>query len=395
MRYSFRLAELVGYTPVRGQRSGLIKQIGDATGLDRHPVSGLLKNKRRNISLDMLAVICKYLVEHHGISPDRLPGALFAVEAEDFWELLARRRRLELCVGMRRDNPDASADAAWVVASDLVLMGELFNGISTLGSAVQLKPPVDDSKSIATATALASTIHPQPEHIKQTLVLAPDNSAKAQVLDRAMEVYNEFHKPGRDRAIVALGSMKSNPIVELIIASAFNCAPFASQDDVASARKRSCPFFLRYREHDPHPESCCGGMKLERGGTSDLPGIWYETPDGKWAHIGCNEKQDVAFVFYNYFEAGGRLEMALGGYSGRATRSLARSLSSIAKDLWAPVYVNDGLWIGAYIVQFSYSSQQDRQNAILTTESVDNLRVIPLHTKVIGSRFPKLKADAL
>ncbi|MBM4003251.1 MAG: helix-turn-helix transcriptional regulator [Planctomycetes bacterium] len=394
MRYSFRLAELVGYAPAPKQRSGLITQIGDATGLDRHHIAGLLKNTRRNISLDPLAAICKYLVEHHGISADRLPGALFAVEAEDFWELLARRRRLELCVGMRRDHPESSADAAWVVASDLVLVGELFNGISTLGSAVQLKQTSDDSKAVATSTALAGSLHVQPEHIKQTLVLAPDNAAKTQVMDRALEVYGEFMKTDRDRALVALGSMKSNPIVELIIASAFHCEPFVSQDRLASARKRSCPFFLRFREHDPHPDSCCGGLKLDQSGTTDAPGIYYELPDGNWDHCSCNEKQDCAFVFYNYFEAGGRLEMALGGYSGRATRSLARSLSSIAKDLWPPVSVNDGLRIGAFIVQFSYSSLQDKQTAILTTESVDSLRVIALHSTTIRSRFPRTKAEA-
>ena len=90
MRYEFRLAELLGHTPDRRKRPGTIKAIVDYTGLDRHQVASLLKNEAKYIPLDALSRLCDYLVEHGYASAEQLPGALFAVKPEHFWELLAR-----------------------------------------------------------------------------------------------------------------------------------------------------------------------------------------------------------------------------------------------------------------------------------------------------------------
>ena len=110
MRYSFRLAELLHYSPDPKKRPGVIKAICNYTGLDRHQVAALLRNEVKNIPLDALSRLCDYLVEHGHAAADQLPAALFAVEAEHFWELLARRHRLELCVGVRRtDQSNTSA----------------------------------------------------------------------------------------------------------------------------------------------------------------------------------------------------------------------------------------------------------------------------------------------
>jgi len=82
MRLSLRLAKLVHYTPDKNKRPGIIKAIVDATGLDRHLVSNLLRNVARGIPLDAMSRLCEFLVDHGYCSPDQLPGALFGVEAE-------------------------------------------------------------------------------------------------------------------------------------------------------------------------------------------------------------------------------------------------------------------------------------------------------------------------
>ena len=102
MQYSFRLAELLGHVPDPRKRPGTIKAIVEYTGLDRHQVAALLKNEVKYIPLRALSRLCDYLIDHGHVSADQLPGALFAIESENFWELLARRRRLELCLGVRR-----------------------------------------------------------------------------------------------------------------------------------------------------------------------------------------------------------------------------------------------------------------------------------------------------
>jgi len=71
------------------------------------------------------------------------------------------------------------------------------------------------------------------------------------------------------------------------------------------------------------------------------PGLYHETADGSWTRFGSNNpKEEVAFVFYLHRESQGRLEMVLGGFSGRATRLLARALATRAEDFWPPIYQN-------------------------------------------------------
>ena len=193
MRYSFRLAELLGHSPDPRRRPGTIKAVVEHTGLDRHQVAALLKNEVRYIPLMALSRLCDYLIEHGFCAADVLPGALFAVEPENFWELLARRRRLELCLGVRRPEGRDSLDGAWVVASDSVLLGELLNGVSTLGGTkkhegvggeVKIPPPA-----------------PHPEHLRQTLVWSPGQETFDEVTAQAREVYEEFSESGGDRAV--------------------------------------------------------------------------------------------------------------------------------------------------------------------------------------------------
>src|SRR5213076_2626441 len=133
MRYSFRLAEVVGHMPDPRKRPGTIKAICEYTGLDRHQVASLLKNEVKYIPLDALSKLCAYLIDRGFAKADELPGRLFGVEPEHFWELIARRRRLELCLGVRQGEERNTLDDAWVVASDSVLLGELLNRATTLG----------------------------------------------------------------------------------------------------------------------------------------------------------------------------------------------------------------------------------------------------------------------
>ena len=233
MQYSFRLAELLGHIPDPRKRPGTIKSIVEYTGLDRHQVAALLKNEIKYIPLKALSRLCDYLIEHGHATADQLPGALFAVEPENFWELLARRRRLEMCIGVRRDFTAENPEVSFVVASDSVLMGELLNGVTTLGGTAKLKKSEFNREII-----------PQPEHLKQSLVWSPGQASDEEVTQRATSVYGEFSESKGDKALLGIGSTKSNPVVEIMLARCFNCEPFVSQDNVEKGVKRSVPFFF-------------------------------------------------------------------------------------------------------------------------------------------------------
>jgi hypothetical protein len=292
--------------------------------------------------------------------------------------MLARRRRLIMCLGVRRDVEADSPDVSYVVASDSVLMGEVLNGVTTLGGTAQLKRDsvaADDSSRI-----------PHPEHLRQMLVWSPGQIPEAELQAQSEQNYREFSDASGDKALVCLGSTKSNPLVEIVMASAFGCDPFVSQDDVENPSLRSCPIYFRYRKTDPHPQSCVGGLGLSRGHNSAEPGIYYEDGDGKWVFASSGKKsQHVAMVFYIHRESQGRLEMALGGFSGRATRLLARSLATRAEDFWPPTFTGQGISMGIFLVEFSVGNA--REEDILRTDMVAATRVIPVPAESIARRL--------
>ncbi len=381
MQYSFRLAELLGHIPDPRKRPGTIKQIVEYTGLDRHQVAALLKNEVKYIPLKALSRLCDYLIEHGHATADQLPGSLFSVEPENFWELLARRRRLEMCVGVRKDNTGESPEISFVVASDSVLLGELLNGVTTLGGTAKLRKS-DGNMALLTSDAL-----PHPEHLKQSLVWSPGQASETEVAHRATAVYNEFSESQGDKGLIGIGSTKSNPVVEIMLSEAFNCEPFVSQDHFDEPGQRNVPFFLRYRENDPHPPSCAAGIKLSNQGDNLKPGLYYEDADGKWIRFGSdNPKEEVAFVFYIHRESQGRLEMVMGGFSGRATRLLARAIATRAQDFWPPNYEMQGLQVGGFLIKFTLPSAK-KDNDILRTDLVATSEVTPIPAAALARRL--------
>lgn len=384
MRYSFRLAEVVGHVPDPRRRPGTIKAICDYTGLDRHQVAALLKNEVKYIPLDALSKLCAYLIDRGFAKADELPGRLFGVEPENYWELLARRRRLELCLGVRRGETNDTLDDAWVVASDSVLLGELLNGATTLaGTAEHKTEPAHE-----TAQPKPANVRPRPEYLHQSLVWSPGQASLAECQAMARNIYETFCEAAGDKALVCLGSNKSNPVVEILIAAAFGCDPFVSQDVVAAAGKRSCPIFLRYRDNDPQFDSCFGGARLAKGQASSEAGIYYEQPDGTWECCQWDAtRQDAAFVVYVHRESQGRMEMALGGFSGRATRLLARLLARRGDEFWPPVYGDEGLQIGAFVVKFTVEGQSADDRGLAAADYRAEDQIIRLDREVIARRM--------
>ncbi|QDT07699.1 hypothetical protein K227x_61270 [Rubripirellula lacrimiformis] len=380
MRYAFRLAELLGHTPDRRKRPGTIKSIVEHTGLDRHQVASLLKNEAKYIPLDALSRICDYLIDHGYAPADQLPGALFAVNAENFWELLARRGEIEIVLGVRENSDTSSPDNATVVASDAVLFGELLNGVSTLGGAAKHHGTTDGEENSVQSV-------PMPDRLQQTLVWSPGQVSLEDARTRATEVFEGFVEAQGDRGMVCIGSVKSNPVVELLFADAFGCTPFVTEDDVDDVSARSCPFFLRYRDTDPKPGGASAGLRLSKNEDAPEPGFYYEKDDGTWAYAGGKDK-DTALVFYLFREALGRLDMVLSGFSGRATRLLAKTLAIRGEEFWPPVYEEAGLQIGAYLVQYDNTDTKPSREDLLFNAG-GAATIMPLSRDAIAKRMAR------
>ena len=108
------------------------------------------------------------------------------------------------------------------------------------------------------------------------------------------------------------------------------------------------------------------GLKLSKKDKDLKPGLYIEDADGKWKRCGSGKaREEVAFVFYWHRESQGRLEMVMGGFSGKATRLLARAMATRAQDFWPPVYSNQGMQIGAFIVEFTMSAGKKEKDLSL------------------------------
>lgn len=376
MRYAFRLAELLGHTPDRRKRPGTIKAIVEHTGLDRHQVASLLKNEAKYIPLDALSRLCDYLIDNGHATADQLPGALFAVNAENLWEMIARRKDIEIVVGVRQGEGGNSPENAMVVASDSVLVGELLNGISTLGGIAKHMAPDENNPQV-----------PMPDRIQQTLVWSPGQVSLEDARERATSVFESFTNAQGDRGVICIGSVKSNPAVELLFSDAFGCTPFVTEDDVDDVSARSCPFFLRYRDSDPKPDGASAGVRLSKNEDAPEPGFYYETDDGTWKYAG-GENADTALVFYLYREALGRLDMVLSGFSGRATRLLSRTLSSRGEEFWPPVYEQGGVQVGAYLVTYDKADSVPGRDDLLENVGAAST-IMPLPREAIARRMAR------
>lgn len=419
MRLSFRLAQLAGYDPSPNRRSGIIKKISDYTGIYRHKVRDLLKGDFQSVKLEDLGRVCQYLIDQCDYPAARLPADLFGVEPESFWEQLACRERLEICYGVRRD--EGAAERSWVMASDALLFGGLLRGVSRAGQRLARPVEFDEEEdspadgmlggdgtaelALALAGGLAggkpSAAPTALNHVIQSLVKAPRlhegydlREREPDVVEMAEHVYGEFTRFRGSKALVCLGSMKSNPLCDLVLGGAFEVTPYVSQDEVRDVADRRCPIFLRYRAEDPHPSSCAGGLQLAKGRRSEEPGIWYETASGEWQCVPCRKGQlDAALVFYINRPAQGRLEMVLGGYSGVATRLLAQTLADDAATFWSPVEVA-GAQIGAFLVGYELGEEEVDDQAFLSTPPVKSRTIIPLSGEVLARRFMAAAEEA-
>ena len=215
---------------------------------------------------------------------------------------------------------------------------------------------------------------------------------------RAMKLYDKFNREPSS-ALIALGSVKANPLVEVILAKAFSAAPFASQDDVATPQDRSCPILFRYREkdnpfgRDPQPPACCGGVQLAANAPAPLCGMYYETETGQWEgrpwELASN---DVAFLFYAYQPNKVQVQVACGGFSARATRRLSRKLKEITRELGKPQFISKSLHMGLYLINFAFDPKDGRYSRDYDDRACD-FRVIPLDEEVLSRRLaPKRTA---
>ncbi|HID75517.1 MAG TPA: XRE family transcriptional regulator [Planctomycetaceae bacterium] len=343
---------------------GVIKEIHEYTKLERHLISKLIQGKVRSISWQTLGQICLYLRDKLDVDLADLPGILFGFEAAEFWEMLSQSD-VTLTVGVRRVD---GVERRWVNAYDAYLLGEVLNGLFRLG-------------------------HEKLANLTQHLVLSYRRGEDlALCIDQAEGIHKAFHEEGGNRALICIGSVKSNPVTEWIAAEMFGARPFESQDRMRSAKRRTCPFFLQFRPDDPDTPSCHGGFRLATSRGSKTPGIYYETRSGRWECCPSAGTEDSALILYAYRPPEGTMELVLAGFSGRATGATALKLRALSLRAWPPNYDREHIKIGVFIVRFLFPEETDPQRAAwpMPVEPID-FDCTAVDEEVLARRLDRLK----
>ena len=361
-------------------------------GLDEHqhvPLEGLaaemnispyqlkhiLNGSSKQISRHTLEAVCQYLLDHDRVKREALFQQLFEIVPESFWPLLAARQRINFSMGVRKGR-EAGAEQ-FVVAADAVLQNVMVNRL--MGAQECDKAVERDAKR---------------QVIDSQLVLTwrTPGVSDALVQEQATAFYNRWVRGQKNSATVCIGSIKSNPTCDNVIAHAWaNACAFQPEDNVRHEDDRSCPFVMIYRDEDPHPVSCWGGLRLVKNDPRAEPGIYYAGKSGMWEYAPCTDLEDAALVHYHFRKSRQNLEMVWGGFTGRSTRLLAEMLSKgQAAKFWPPAIDNRHVSVGVFIVRFSFRQRPNEDTAHVALRDLRTKpQVIALTEKVMAPRLAK------
>ncbi len=357
-----------------------LSELARAMGITRHQLMHLLDNDSPHINRKTLEAVCEYLVGHGRMTTANMFQRLFMVEPDSFWPMLAARQRIDFFMGVRWQK-----ELGWdqqIVAADSVLQSVMVNRLT--GVAAEHR------------TSGTRFVRHAQQVFNSQLVLAwgYHGTSNAEIQTATKGLWKQFVRENADKSIVCLGSIKSNPMCDPVVARAFhNAKEFRSEDNVAHPRERHCPFVMVYREGDPHPPSCWGGVRLSKEDKKPKPGVWYECEPDRWEFFPWSRLEDVALVYYHYEKGPQNLAMMLGGFSGRSTRCLAEMLrTGAANDFWPPAIDTNKLSLGVFLVKFGFRPR--RKNESIHVRSHDrriSTEVISLTSEVLTPRLAKLR----
>jgi len=352
---------------------GIIERIHEKTGLSRRIISQLRDNTANSISLDTLEKIVGFFDSEYHISPSELLGSLFGVQPSGFWTMFDSTRSehfdVQICQGVRYDIK--TSEPRWINAYDAYL------------SATFIRQLLACSKG-------------RQSNLKQYLLRSWLNKEhQKQIFDEAECFYTDFRNNPESTSLVCIGSMKTQPLSECVLANVFGVKPFVPpRTEVEHLRGRHIPVYFRYRINDPDLPSCFGGRKLNLKGLNGQGGIAYEQDEGHWEFCPNTESQDAAIVIYVYRPPIESVEVVLAGFSGRATGCIALGLSDLANKLWPPQYMKPDLLVGAFIIRYEFplSSTQHSESHPILVEPIKT-DVIPLSEQVLARNLPGVKAE--
>ncbi len=375
MKIEIRASRLLG---LEDNPPASLTALAGEMGLSSYQLRHFLARTAPQISRATLEAVCQYLLRHDRVPSEELFSQLLAIVPDSFWPMVAARQRINFAVGVRVTHVKGLEQL--VVADDAVFQSVMVNELT--GSAAN-----------APTKAAVCSRHPR-QVIDSRLVQAwePQGANDQEVIEEANAFFSRCVRTQENAATICVGSIKSNPACDPFVARAFRkAAPFVSEDAVPTADERSVPFLMLYRRDDPHPPSCWGGSVVAADDARTEPGIYFAREPGTWDFLASNELTDTALVFYSFYKAKQNVEMVWGGYTGRATRCLAKILSDGQADcFWPPAIDDERQSVGAFVVKFDFRESRKKKGiAKMPHETLVGYQVLPLTADVLAPRIAR------
>ena len=331
---------------------GVINDLAEATGVHRHTIARMYNNRAHTIGLQLLGEICDWIVAKNPAAREALPGGLIGLA--ELLPSIKSSDRVRIYQGEYHEAAPNHREYTWVAPDDAEVVSRIAGAISRGRGGPEI------NLEFVPFQALTKSRSEQTQRTRR----AEDEE---DFLARSEKTFDDMRAES-SRCAILIGSQRVNLLVERFVADCFGCEPF-EQDP-----KKLVPFYLRYRAGDLGGKSCFGGTKHPQGYRGeDVPGIYYLNADRQWIGLPWERGEASAGVVIARREAArASLEIALFGYSGRATLELGRAFVDRSSDFWPLSYSSEGCDMGVFIFRLSEG-----------TKARPEVEVIPLDSDVL------------
>lgn len=362
MKVECRLKDLLGEYGL--DRHGVIQEIAGAVGVNRHTIAKLYNDRASSVTFDLLSRLCNWLAKND-VPTDELPGALFGSGRAPLWNAIARQGgEVAIYLGEYQPTPQAEVVWRWISRRDSAVASMIVRQLS-VGTEGGSPPPRINFQYVPFRFSPA------------------DRLVNRELLDldiaRTKDCFDRMQQDARPGTSVIIGSQRVNYLLEFFVAELFGCRPFT-----VPAGEPSVPFFSVYRPSDPNTPSCFGGQQNPfRRRDNDVPGLHYLNERGNW--VTCPwvlHEQDAAIVISMREHRRKAVDLAVFGFSGRATEAAGEQLLMREDLFWPPPVRLKTRDIGVYICRMAYAphhADSDSEGRV----QISSCDVIPLADRIL------------
>lgn len=346
---------------------GIIGEIAEDVDLDRRVISKYYTGKAPTYSPDVLGRLCDWL-GRKGVPVDELPGLLLGAKASELWPTVAAKKRVHLYLGAYHHLREPAPARRSVSSSDTAVATDLIARVTKTAAKMDFHPEI--------------LLHYTPLRFPLT---EPDLGAQPLVHDIvvAARAFNEMKNHTAAASSFLIGSQRVNYLLECFVADLCGCKPFQMP------KQRKVPFFLVYKKTDHKPPSCFGGVQNPFfAGQRSVPGLHYVQKGGRWRACPWDkDRSDAGVVIVTHNEHTRAVEIAVFGFSGRATEALGKELMLRGKDYWPPQVETRTKKIGIYICLLEFKGKNASAKQALHDTHACKCRVIPLDERVLKNHL--------